>query len=276
MAKVRVDDTLEMAYEVDDFTDPWKQPDAVMLVHGGLKPRQLFYAWIPTLARHLRVIRPFLRGHWGSTPAPKGYHWSIEGFVSDLKNFLDALGLDKVHYVGESLGGVLGYHFAYRHPNRLKTLTTVNSPGPSVKGHRLAGYLDALKRGGVEGAVNRYYTARMEEGAQDPERTNWFNNEMKKCPLEATMGLGEAMVNVEVNIDDFLPKIQVPTLLLTGAEHTRVLTVEEAEHLRRLIPRAKLVAIPGVKGLVMTAAPERCAEEVLVFIRQQASEQTSH
>lgn len=272
MHKVRVDDTLDMVYEVDDFTDPWKKPDTILLVHGGLKPRQLYYAWVPTLARHLRVIRPYLRGHWGSTTAPKGYRWTIAGLVSDLENFLDALRLDKVHYVGESLGGTLGYHFAYRHQDRLKTLTIANCPGPTLKGHRMSILLDLLKRKGVEGAVNHIATEHSEEKSEIPGLDDWFHNEMKKCPLEATIGIVEAAAKVDVNIDDFLPNIRVPTLLLTGAEYTSLITLEEANRFRKLIPGAKLVAFPGVKAAVVSAVPEKCAEEVLRFIREQVAE----
>jgi 3-oxoadipate enol-lactonase len=91
--KVRVDDTLEMGYYLDDCTDPWKEADAIVLLPGCNKPRQVFYAWIPTLARHFRVFRPHLRGHWDSTPVSPEYQWTMEGIIADLKHFLDALGL---------------------------------------------------------------------------------------------------------------------------------------------------------------------------------------
>ena len=271
MPTVRVEDTLEMVYEVDDFTDPWKKADVILLVHGGLKPKQLYYAWVPALARHLRVIRPYLRGHWGSTPAPEGYRWTIPGLVSELKNFLDALGLDKVHFVGESLGGTLGYHFAYRYPERLKTLTIVNCPGPTLKGHRMSILVDLLKKEGIEGTVDYIANIHSEETSDIPGLDDWFHDEMKKCPQEATLALVEAAANLDVNIDDFLPNIQVPTLLLTGAEYTSLITIEEANHFRELIPKAKLVVFPGVKAVAVVAVPQRCAEEVLRFIGEQAT-----
>jgi pimeloyl-ACP methyl ester carboxylesterase len=267
--EVRVDDTLEMVYRVDDFTDPWKSADTILLVHGGMKPKELYYGWVPTLSRHLRVIRPYLRGHWGSTPAPEGYHWTISGLVSDLKNFLDALGLDRVHYVGEALGGTLGYNFAYRYPERLKTLTIVNSPGPTLKGHRMSILLDILKKEGLERTVDYLASSHSEETSDIPGLDDWFHDEMKKCPTEATIGYIEAAANLDVNIDSFLPNIQVPTLLLTGAEYSSLITLEEAQHFRELIPRAKLVVFPGVKAVAVVAVPERCAEEVLRFIGEQ-------
>jgi 3-oxoadipate enol-lactonase len=272
MLKVRVNDTLEMVYEVNDFTDPWKKADTILLVHGGMKPKNLYYAWVPTLSRHLRVIRPYLRGHWGSTPAPKGYHWTIPGLVSELKNFLDALDLDKVHYVGEALGGTLGYHLAYRYPERLKTLTVVNCPGPTLKGHRMSILVDLLKEKGIEGTVDHIIANNLREERSDtPGLDDWFFDGMKKSPPEASIAFVEAAANLDVNIEEFLHNIRVPTLLLTGSEYTSLITVEEADRFRRLIPRAKLVVFPGVKAVPVIAAPERCAEEVLRFIEEQVS-----
>ncbi len=269
MDKAKIDDALEMVYDLTDFTDPWKKSDTILLVHGGLKPRQLYYAWVPTLSRHLRVIRPYWRGHWGSTPAPEGYSWSIAGLVSELKGFMDALGLDRVHLVGESIGGLVGYHFAYQHPQRLKTLTVVNCPGPTLKGHRMSLLTGLLKQKGIAAAVDYIADQHRDERSEIPGLDDWIHAEMKKCPLDATLGLVEAAANVDVNVEEFLPKIQVPTLLLTGAEYSSLITLQEAERFRDLMPKSKLVAFPGVTAAVVAAAPERCAAEVLNFIREQ-------
>ena len=83
MPKIRIDETLEAGYDIYDFTDPWKEPETIVLQTGCLKPRQLFYAWIPTLARHFQVIRLHVRGHYDSTPAPQGYRWTMDGLVSE-------------------------------------------------------------------------------------------------------------------------------------------------------------------------------------------------
>jgi len=45
-----------------------------------------------------------------------------------MHDFLDAIGLQQVHYLGESIGGILGVAFAVRWPERLKSLTICNSP----------------------------------------------------------------------------------------------------------------------------------------------------
>ena len=271
--KVRVDDGLEMGYYLDDCTDPWKTPETIILMHGCRKPRQVFYAWIPTLAREYRVIRPHVRGHWDSTPAPEGYQWTVDGLVRDLKNFLDAMNLDKVHFVGESLGGLLGYHLAYHHPGRLKTLTLVTCPGPGFKQHAHNMPLGQLSELAVqpEWRVEDKTKVQLvgEFGVENQAHAAWHSNECGKCPEDATKGYFKAAADCEVNVEEFLPKINVPTLSMTGAEHTRILTVQEAHRLCNLMPRARLVTFPGMKAQCQFVIPEQCAQEVLRFIEDQ-------
>ena len=52
-----------IAYTIDDFTDPWKQPPTLLLLHAAMGSAKRWYAAVPTLARHYRVIRMDLRGH---------------------------------------------------------------------------------------------------------------------------------------------------------------------------------------------------------------------
>ena len=267
--KVRVDDTLEMGYYVDDFTDPWKTPDTIVMLPGCRKPRQVFYAWIPTLAREFQVIRPHLRGHWDSTPAPADYPWTVDGMVKDLKNFLDALGLDKVHLVGESLGGLLGFHFAYRYSERLKTLTLLTSTGPSLKGSPKAHAGSIEDRHPVWGVDEKGKAGLISEfGPENRALAEWHSSERWKCPQEPTKGYFKAVASCAVNEEEFLPRVNMPTLFMMGAECTRMLPLQEAQRLCNLMPRAKLLTFPGVKAQCKYVMPERCAQEVVNFIKE--------
>ena len=268
--KVRVDDTLEMGFYLDDCTDPWTTPDTIVLLPGCRKPRQMYYAWIPTLARHFRVIRPHFRGHWDSTPAPKGYQWTVEGFVSDLKNFLDALGMNKVHLVAEGMGGVWAYQLAHRYPERLKTMILLTAPGPNFKHHPLG------KKGSMDvhhpvWGADEEWTARLiqEFGPENRALAEWHNSERWKCPEEATKGYFKAAASCEVNEAEFLAGISMPTLLMMGAEHTRLITPQESQRLCDLMPRAKLLTIPGITAVCQYVVPERCAQETVDFIKEQ-------
>lgn len=267
--KVRVDDTLEMVYYIDDCTDPWKTPETIVMLPGCRKPRQVFYAWIPTLAREYRVIRPHYRGHWGSTPAPKDYPWTTESMVLDVKNFLDAMGLDKVHLIGESLGGFLSYHIAYHYPERLKTMTLATAPGPSFKDNQVGKWGSLQARHPVWGKDEKSRAQLVSEaGPENRDLAEWGYTERWKNDQEASNGYFKACATCGVNEDEFLPKIRVPTLYMMGEECTRIISVQEAQRICTLIPKAKLVTFPGVKAQCQFTLPEKCAQEALQFIKE--------
>lgn len=76
---------------VDDFTDPWKTPECVILLHPGMGSAQRLYAWVPHLAR-------------------------------DLVELLDHLKFDRAHVVGASAGAMVAMHAALRFPERFASL----------------------------------------------------------------------------------------------------------------------------------------------------------
>ena len=180
------------------------------------------------------------------------------------------MGVDKVHFVGESLGGFLGYHLAYRHPERLKTLTLATAPGPSFKHHSLGQMGSVEVHHPVWGADEKWKSRLIwEYGPENRALAEWVDSEAWKCPVEATKGYFKAAANCEVNVEEFLPRINVPTLSMIGAEHTRIITMQEAQRLCNLMPRAKLVTFPGVRAQCQFVMPERCAQEVVRFVNEQ-------
>ena len=59
-------DGIKLAYYVDDFTDPWTQPDTLLLLHAAMGNSRRWFKWVPRLARRYRVVRMDLRGHGAS------------------------------------------------------------------------------------------------------------------------------------------------------------------------------------------------------------------
>src|SRR5712671_5628395 len=83
---------------------------------GGMWAEQL----VPLLAAGYRVLRLDMRGHGGSAPVDGDY--SMADLATDVKGALDVLGIAKVHYIGLSIGGMIGQGFALAHPERVLSL----------------------------------------------------------------------------------------------------------------------------------------------------------
>jgi pimeloyl-ACP methyl ester carboxylesterase len=217
MPFANIDDTLQMHYHQDDFTPPWGEPaEAVVLQHGAGKSGKLWYFWSPYLATEHRVIRPDARGFGESSPIPAGFPLSLRTFARDLKRLLDRLGIDKAHFVGETIGGAISMQFAYEYPERVRTLTLIGAP------YRPARNADHFHRGrklieeqGV--AAWAYGQAERRFGKQaDPAMVEWYCSEMSKTPRSTVLTLLEYVPTVDMT--EVMPHIQAPTLVLGGAE----------------------------------------------------------
>ena len=62
-----------MHYQVDDFADPWRTPDTILMLHGNAESGLAWYGWVPALARQYKVVRPDMRGFGASTPMPRDF-----------------------------------------------------------------------------------------------------------------------------------------------------------------------------------------------------------
>ena len=128
MPIITLDPTLDMYYEDDNYTNPWRNPETIVLHHGNAKSSRLWYEWVPLLSNQYRIIRVDARGFGRSTVPEPGYDWSLTNFSNDLESLLNKLDINKIHLIGETIGGTIALQFAHDHPNRLHTVTTCTSP----------------------------------------------------------------------------------------------------------------------------------------------------
>src|SRR5436853_1686383 len=103
--KFRASDGLEIAYHVDDFSDPWREAETVILVHAAMGSSVRFYAWAPHLMGDFRTVRIDMRGH-GATGIPGSDQLSVERIAKDVAELADHLGAHKFHVGGSSAGAV--------------------------------------------------------------------------------------------------------------------------------------------------------------------------
>ena len=99
MEKVALPGGVTLAYDVFDFTDPWRKPEPLVFVHGFSKNRKFWYEWLPHFARDYRVYNIDQRGHGDSSPVAADSAFSLSPFARDLVDFLDAQGIDSAHFV---------------------------------------------------------------------------------------------------------------------------------------------------------------------------------
>lgn len=105
--------------------------DVVLLLHGF---PQTSYAWRHQLQAlghaGYRAIAPDQRGYSAGARPSEVAAYHPERLVEDVVGMADALGADRVHLVGHDFGGLVAWHTAARHADRLATLSVVSTPHP--------------------------------------------------------------------------------------------------------------------------------------------------
>ncbi len=129
------------------ISDPRPRGEAILFVHGFSHNRSVWHDVVDSLPERWRPISLDLRGHGESDWSASGAY-DLSDYASDLPACLDALGVERAHIVGHSLGGNVCTLFCAEHPERVRSLTLVDTgPSLAVEGaaHVLGEVGDALR-----------------------------------------------------------------------------------------------------------------------------------
>ena len=266
MPTLRIGTDLDMHYEVDDFTDPWAQPETVLLLHGNAESGAMWFGWVPTLARHVRVVRPDMRGFGASTPMAHDYRWTLDRIVDDYIALMDALGVERFHLVGAKIAGTISRRLAARFSKRVRTLTLVGVPGPrrEHKPGALDKWIELIEKEGVEAWARSTMSGRLGSNFP-PEGFEWWAAKLMGRTAKSTQ-LGFVSTIPTWDITEDLPRIRCPTLVIT-TEGSALGSVDEVRAWQEKIADSRLLVLPGDSFHVAATDAERCAEETLRFIR---------
>jgi pimeloyl-ACP methyl ester carboxylesterase len=127
----RIDVSGIAAGPVDTFYLEAGAGDPVLLLHGSGPGVSAWANWqktIPGLAREFRVLAPDIVGY-GATSRPDDVRYSLRTWTDHVLGFMDALGLERVSLVGNSLGGRLSLALAEEHADRVARMVLMGSPG---------------------------------------------------------------------------------------------------------------------------------------------------
>lgn len=265
MPQARTRDGATLDYREFNFTPPWTEPRTIIMAHGLRSSQDTWNEWIPTLARHYRVITFDARGRGESPPPPPGFHFSMEHFASDAAAVLDAAGVAKAHYIGTSFGGVTGEQFAVQYPERLYSLVLVTAPYRFTQlDDVVTGWIKSVREDGLETFTRRDVVKLFSDKA-DPRALDWQTRQMMRLGPELTVELFTYMKTV--NMDEVLPRIATPTLVMAATASDRAPTAD-LEHLASRIPNARLEKFEGYHHNIAMLVPNRCAELALGFIQE--------
>ncbi len=234
-AKITVNN-IEISYRLDGP----EQGQVVLLSNSLMSNFSMWDAQIEALADNYRVLRYDQRGHGGTQTTPGPY--SIDLLSEDVNGLIDALGISSVHFVGLSMGGFTGQLFAFKYPDKVRSLSLCDTacvmPPKSLWNERI----EAARTHGIkalmEGTLERWFTPPFHQaGAQQLAKVREM---ILGTGVEGYVGCAQAIR--DMNICDNLGGISAPTLVLVG-EDDPACPVSAARALYDGIIGSKLVVI---------------------------------
>ncbi len=235
---------INLNYEISGRDDA----PVVMLSHSLASSLVMWQPQLGALESEFKVLRFDTRGH-GDSDAPEG-KYTLELLVQDAVALLDALEIDGVHFVGLSMGGMIGQNFALDHGSRLKSLalcdTTAFIPAESqpIWDQRIATVREKGMQSQVEETLERWFTAPYLE--QNPPMVDVIRRQISATPVAGYVGCCEAIRRLD-NLER-LSGIAVPTLILVGEEDVGT-PVAVSRAMQKRIPGSKLVVLPEARHL---------------------------
>jgi pimeloyl-ACP methyl ester carboxylesterase len=260
-------------YILDDFTDPWKPQETILIQHGFGRHAAFWYHWIPILSRKYRVIRRDLRGHGHSSypQTSEKYEYTLDTILAETLDTLDQLGVEKVHFLGESTGGILGEIFAAKYPERLHSLTVCSTPThlPAEALQLFAfGRRDwptACRELGSKGWAEELARIPGTIPVADPQYLPWYLEQIAVSDGEGLAQYAEFLSMLDAR--PWLEMIRVPTLILSPTQSAAV-RVEDMRSLAEKIEGSRLVFIEGPGHEIYVTQSERCQEAFLGFLEE--------
>jgi pimeloyl-ACP methyl ester carboxylesterase len=239
-------------YRDDWFGEPWRKPEAAVLIHGNAESSIVWYAWMPRMAQEFRVVRPDLPG-FGRSRIPSGFEWSLPSLATYVAHILDKAGIESAHIIGAKSGGTVAMRFAADYPARTRTLSVVSGPAnvpPTVLSFADPAQIPQADRLG---------------SAASKEMVDYWANMFKTAAEIPTKGLRNAVTDLAK--DGVLQRIKAPTLVLT-ADRSKLQTVEQALQYQKLIPNSRLVVLRSDAYHIAAVNAEECVTNVLAFIKE--------
>lgn len=203
-----------------------------------------------------RVLRLDMRGHGGSDTVPGDY--TMEQLAEDVAAVIAGLKIGQVHYVGLSIGGMLGQAFVLRHGARVRSLMLCDTHSASARNAKelWAPRIDAIKQANsllpiADATMERWLTDRYKKA--NPGRWKQIRDTVVGTTPQGYCGCVAAIQNFDFRRQ--LPSITVPALVVCGADDSGA-PPEENRQIAALLPNARYEEIADARHLPNVESPE--------------------
>lgn len=240
---------------------PW-----LVLSHALAADLRMWEPQIQTLQQHFTVLRYDIRGHGQTQSSPAPY--TLDQLADDAHALLKHVGATRAHWVGLSLGGMIGQTLAIRHPDCLDRLVISNSTGKAApNAAKMWGdRAETVRREGMAAitqvTISRWFTEAFAH--QNPALMRQVSDMIQGTSIEGYAGCCAAISHIDTLAG--LQNLNHPGLVLAG-DQDMATPVAMSEEIHQNWPGSKLERITDSAHLTNLQQPEAFTQAVLNFLR---------
>ena len=247
-------------YSVHGDQGPW------LILSNSLGCTQAM--WEPqlqALSRNHRVLCYDSRGH-GNTDAPDG-DYDLDTLANDALRLLDHVGIERVIWVGFSMGGRIGQTFALKHPKRVAAivLADTTSAHTATPAAMWAERIRVAREGGmaplVEPAVTRWFSSAFRKN--HPDKVRSIANMIASTHVNGWAGSCAAISTIHTT--ERLHEIQCPALVIVGELDVGT-PLSGALDMHRRLSDSVLVVISDAAHMSNIEQPAQFNRALLMFL----------
>ena len=249
--------------------------EPLMLLHGFGGNKDTFTRVSRFLVKRYRVIIPDIIG-FGESAHPSQADYSPPAQVERLRDLSQALNLKNLHLGGNSMGGQIALLYAALYPKEVSTLWLLNAAvaRSSFKSDVLKGTAS-----GHNSLIARNVKEFQEVMALGMSKPPFIPTPMLEVLAQERIqnaALEERIFQKIINhsVEDQIRGMETPTLIVFGNQD-RIISIETANVLRKLLPDSKVVIVQNAGHVPMFEQPRECANDYVSFRDPMLEEQSN-
>lgn len=240
------------------------QGPALVMIHGIGARKTGWDKVTAALKDRFTCVRYDLRGH-GESPLPTE-PFGLDELVEDLEALRKRLGLERMHLIGHSLGGMIGPAYARRYPQHvlsvgLLSTAAFRSEQDSANVRKVVSAMEEKGIGPVlDTLTQRWFTESF--CAAHPEVIQWRKQQV--VDTDAEVFLNVFRIYAETEMAPWLHEVEQPCLVLTG-EFDGGCNPQLNQQIADALPHAELVILKDLKHAILIEASERVIPHLEAF-----------
>jgi 3-oxoadipate enol-lactonase len=260
-------DGARIFYDVTSLVPPWREAAGVILMHHGVALNgDAWMDWQPALlAAGYRVIRLDMRGFGRSESTPHGYCWSLPSFFTDMDAVLAAENVDSFHFVGESIGGMIGLAYAARRPERFLSGAFLSTPFDGRRVQIVDRWRATIAAKSMAGWADELMPMRFVEDDVEASLYRWVRDLQASCSDTAVCEQGEFIRTQDLTQE--LGDIRAPILIL-AADGSPFVDRSMPSDLHALVTTSELQWFPGQRHSLLMSRARECAVAYVAFLKR--------